>query len=164
MTAITLEVSLAATASAQSQIQTPRESSQSAAHPDPGRLLGTWQVQITLLNCVTQVPLAPPFASMLAFEGAGTLTGTTANPAFAPGQRSSDYGTWNYKGHGTYVAASDAYILFPAGPFVRGTQRIVQAISVSGDTFTSAATVTFYDVNGNNVLGACAVAQAHRFQ
>ena len=51
-----------------------------------------------------------------------------------------------------------------AGPFVRGTQWIVQAISVSGNTFTSAATVTFYDVNGNNVLGACAVAQAHRFQ
>ncbi|HEY5281985.1 MAG TPA: hypothetical protein VIM14_04275, partial [Polyangia bacterium] len=124
----------------------------------------TWQVQITLQNCTTHVQLAPPFVSMLAFDGAGTLTGTTANPAFAPGQRSSDYGVWNYKGDGTYLASSDAYILFPAGPFVRGTQRIVQAISVSGNTFTSAATVTFYDVNGNNVLGACAVAQGHRFQ
>ena len=47
-----------------------------------------------------------------------------------------------------------------AGPFVRGTQRIVQAINVSEDKFTSAPTVTFYDVNGNKVLGT--VAQGHR--
>jgi len=47
---------------------------------------------------------------------------------------------------------------------VRGMQRIVQAINVPGDKFTSAATVTLYDVNCNHVLGACAVAQGHRFQ
>jgi hypothetical protein len=51
-----------------------------------------------------------------------------------------------------------------AGLLVRGTQRIVQAINVSGEKFRSAPTVTFYDVNGNKVLGACAVAQGHRFQ
>ena len=51
-----------------------------------------------------------------------------------------------------------------AGRFVRGAQRIVQAINVSGDKFRCAATVTFYDINGNKVLGACAVAQGHRFQ
>jgi hypothetical protein len=134
-----------------------------STHSSQG-LSGTWRVTVALQNCATGAPLGPPFQSILSFHEGGTLSGTTLNPAFAPGQRSSDYGVWDYRGNQTYSAASEAYIFFAGGPFARGTQRIAQTITVSGDTFTSNATVEFFDVNHNLVLGACAVATAARFQ
>lgn len=136
---------------------------QSAESGSSRGLSGTWRVQVALQNCATHVQMGPPFVSMLSFHRGGTLSGTTANPAFAPGQRTSDYGIWSSLEDGNYTAASEAYILFPAGPFVAGTQRIVQAISVNGDRFTSTATVQFMDVNHVQVLGACAVATGTRF-
>lgn len=133
-------------------------------------LQGTWRVQVTLQNCDTHVPLGPPFSSLLSFARGGTVTGTTSNPGFQAGQRTSDFGVWKYNGHHTYSAASEAYILFTSAPnppapgFQRGRQRISQLISVDGDHFNSAATVDFFDVNGATVLSACAVASGQRFE
>jgi hypothetical protein len=131
---------------------------------DVEHLSGTWKVQVSLQNCITHAPLGPPFLSILAFTGNGTMSGTTQNPAFAPGQRTSDYGVWKRTGRSTFTAASEAYILFPAGPFVRGTQRIAQNISVQNNAFVSVATVQFFDVTGTTVISGCAVATATRFK
>ena len=129
-----------------------------------GGLAGTWRVSVQLQTCDTHTPLGPAFSSYLAFNAGGTLTGTTSNPGFAPGQRSNDFGDWKYLGGQNYKATSEAYILFAAGPFVPGTQRISQAISLNGDSFTSWATVQFFDINHTQVRAACAYAQATRFQ
>lgn len=126
-------------------------------------LSGTWRVQVSLQNCDTHTPLGPPFLSMLSFSGNGTMTGTTQNPLFAPGQRTSDLGVWQRTGRSTFTATSEAYILFSATPFVRGTQRIAQDISVDNNSFVSVATVQFFDVTNAPVLSACAVATATRF-
>jgi hypothetical protein len=127
-------------------------------------LAGTWNVQVTIQNCASGAPLLS-FKSILAFHQGGTLSGTTSNPMFAPGQRTSDYGIWSYVGNQTYSAASDAYILFDGGPVVRGTQRITQAITVNGDTFSSVATTQFYDVNhAPHGPALCAVATGSRFE
>jgi hypothetical protein len=131
---------------------------------DVEHLGGTWKVQVSLQNCITHAPLGPPFLSMLSFSGNGTVSGTTQNPLFAPGQRTSDYGAWQRTGRSTFTATSEAYILFPAGPFVRGTQRISQNISVENNAFVSVATVQFFDVTNTTVLSACAVATATRFK
>lgn len=136
----------------------------SAQTTDIEQLAGTWRVQITQINCLTKAPVAPPFVSMLAFAGGGTMSGTTQNPTFAPGQRTSDYGIWKRTGRSTFSASSEAYILFPAGPLVRGTQRISQAISVDNDSFISVATVQFFDVTNTPVLTGCALASATRFK
>ncbi len=136
----------------------------------PLGLEGTWRVQVTTYNCSTGVPAGPAFKSLLAFHRGGTLTGTTTNPAFQPGQRTSDFGVWSSNGGHTYTAASEAYILFTSAPnppvpgFQKGTQRINQAISVDGDQFTSVATVQFSDVNGNTLFSGCASAVGQRFQ
>jgi len=137
------------------------QSSQSA-----NGLGGTWRVQVQLQNCATGAPLGPAFQSLLSFHDGGTMSGTTSNPAFAPGQRTSDYGVWSYQGNQTYSAASEAYILInsaPPAPFVRGSQRIVQQISVNGDTFTSVATVQFFDSGHTQYIAGCAVATGTRF-
>jgi hypothetical protein len=128
-------------------------------------LAGTWRVTVQLQTCATPgVPLGSPFQSLLVFNTGGTMVGTTSNPGFAAGQRSDDLGAWSYSGSQTYTAASEAYILFASGPFVPGTQRIAQAISVDGDQFTSAATVQFFDANHVQYRAACAVAQGQRFE
>jgi hypothetical protein len=127
-------------------------------------LSGTWRVQVTLQNCATGAPMGPAFQSLLAFHDGGTMSGTTANPAFAAGQRSSDFGVWDFQGNQTYTAVSEAYILFNGVPFQRGTQRISQTITVDGDSFTSLAVVQFFDANHTQYLAACAVATATRFQ
>jgi hypothetical protein len=125
---------------------------------------GTWRVQVALQNCATGAQLGPAFQSILSFHDGGTMSGTTSNPAFAAGQRTSDYGVWRYQGNQTYSAASEAYVLVSSGFFVRGSQRIVQSISVNGDTFTSVATVQFFDASHVQYLAACAVATGTRFE
>jgi hypothetical protein len=127
-------------------------------------LAGTWRVTVQLQNCATQASIGGPFQSLLIFNAGGTMVGTTSNPGFAAGQRSDDLGAWSYTGGQTYLAASEAYILFPTAAFVAGTQRIAQAISVDGDQFTAAATVQFFDTNHVQYRAACAVAHGQRFQ
>lgn len=127
-------------------------------------LTGTWRVTVQLQICATGAPLGPPFTSMLSFNRGGTMSGTTTNPVFAAGQRSSDLGVWEYKGRHTYTAASEAFINFSAGMFQAGTQRISQALSVEGDTFLSNAQVQFFNTSGAPLQSACAVAHGTRFE
>jgi hypothetical protein len=135
-------------------------------------LEGTWLVQVTLLtSCTGGTPL-PPFASLLTFTRDGTLTGTTLNPAFAPGQRSSDHGVWSAGPGGTYAAASVAFITFTTAPappispgFLAGAQRIDQIITLlDASTFSSTATVSFFDAAVQRYRTGCATASARRFQ
>ena len=135
------------------------------------RLEGTWRVQVTIQDCTTAAPLLK-FQSVLAFAEGGTLTGTTANPIFQPGQRTSDYGTWKATGHDTFRALSEAYILFdspiappPAPAFHRGVQRLTQAIRVlNDDQFSSNAVIAFFDASGAAGPTGCAVAAAQRMK
>jgi hypothetical protein len=127
------------------------------------KLVGTWRVQVTPINSVSGVKITT-FQSLLSFAAGGTLTETTSNPMFQPGQRSIGLGIWNESGSKTYQAVSEAYIQFstpklpgaspsnPAAPgFVRGTQRITQTIQVNGDQFSADAVVQFFDEAGNEV-------------
>jgi len=136
-------------------------------------LEGTWWVQVTALtDCVSQVPLMS-FTALLTFAKGGTMTGTTANPAFAIGQRSPDHGVWfrSRAAHG-YRASSVALLLFgtspnfPATPgFQAGSQRLSQAIDVTDpDHFTSDAVSEFFDVGGNKYREGCATAVGQRFE
>src|SRR3954453_15542354 len=131
-------------------------------------LEGSWRVQVVTYNCETNVA-GPPFSAFLSFAEGGTLTGTPSNPAFMPGQRTSDYGIWNRVGAHTYTAVSEAFVLFttvanpPVPGLPKGKQRVSQAITVHGDQFTSLATTEFFDVNNNLVFSACAKATGQRF-
>ena len=133
-------------------------------------ITGTWQVEVTTYNCETGVANTP-FTSLLTFDAFGTLTGTTANPVFAPGQRSPDHGIWKRVGRNAFTAVTEAFIEFstpttsPGPHFVRGSQRIEQSIEVTGsDSFQSDASLTFLDAGGTVVLAGCAWAKAKRFQ
>jgi hypothetical protein len=129
-------------------------------------LQGTWRVQINVINCATGANLGPSFSSLLAFARGGTLTGTTRNPSFQPGQRTSDFGVWSQTGNDTYNADSEAFILFSStsAPFFQsGTQKISQYIKLSGDSFDSVAITSFYSTDGTLLRSGCAHAVATRY-
>jgi hypothetical protein len=132
-------------------------------------LKGTWRVQVSLVDCGNGAPVGPTFRSMLTF-GDGTVSGTTINGSFQPGQLTPTLGSWKATGNRTYVAVSEAFILFTSAPsppapgFQRGTQRITQSIKLGRNTFSSAAVTEYFDVNGDRVASGCASALATRLQ
>jgi len=136
-------------------------------------LEGTWWVQVTALtDCVSQAPLMS-FTALLTFAKGGTMTGTTANAAFAIGQRSPDHGVWfRSRAAHTYKASSLALLLFETAPnfpatpgFQAGSQRLSQAIDVTDpDHFTSDAVTEFFDVSGRKYREGCATAVGQRFE
>jgi hypothetical protein len=132
--------------------------------------LGTWLVQVRLLTACTGGTSLPPFYSMLTFHQGGTLTGSTVSAAFAPGQRGADQGSWRQTGSSSFTSSSLAFINFasaaapPTSPgYQTGGQHIVQQINMSGpSSFTSTASVTFFDLAGNAYRNGCAVATGQR--
>ena len=128
-------------------------------------LEGAWWVTVTLYNCSTGVK-RPPFSSMLLFSRGGTLTETTSNPGFLPGQRSIGVGTWDRDEHGTYSAIDVAYIQFTGGAFTQGTQKLTHSITLDhdADSFADEATVQFFDSTGAVLMSGCASATATRLQ
>jgi hypothetical protein len=149
-----LFLSLGLSAAAQSGA---RESSAS-------NLEGTWTVQVTLVDCTTGNPLGTPFSSLLTFARGGTATETTANPIFYPAERGPGHGVWSRIGKGSYSATSTAFITLNGA--LTETQKITQAIQLrrSSDSFTSTASVEFFDPAGNLLATGCATAAGQRFK
>ncbi len=140
------------------------QSSQSAASRS---LEGAWWVTVNLYDCST-LAVRGRFTSMLLFSHGGTVTETTSNPAFLPGQRSVGFGSWALNDNGTYSASDVAFILFAGGPFQQGTQRLTHSITLNSDAsqWTDEATVDFYTAAGAPItpMHACAIATASRLQ
>ena len=137
----------------------------SPAAAAPHGLGGAWNVAVTLVDCASGAPLAPSFTSLLAFAGDGIESETTNNPALQPGQRSPGFGVWTHTGGAKYHLDVTALILFAgtgAHPIGAGSQQIHQEITLSGDSFSSTATIQFYDPSGTPTGSGCATAAAIR--
>ncbi len=147
----------------------------SGAPPDkkPG-LVGTWRVQVTLVDCQTGTPLSPAaFPSLLTFAFGGTTAEDTANPAFGPGQRGVGQGVWDYKGPRLVRVKSVAFINYTTAQsrgahnpgFEAGEQTITQMITFKDgpNKWSSNAAIEFTDVNGVVYRQGCALATAQRF-
>jgi hypothetical protein len=145
------------------------------ADDDDGHSLqGTWRVQVTQYNCATGAAV-PSFWSLLSFHRGGTESETTSNPALQPGQRTSSYGFWkpareadscSADPEADSISATEAFILSdsPTNPpgLKKGVQKIVQCITMKGDdSWTSNATVTFFNNDGTTTTG-CAKAAGTR--
>ena len=133
---------------------------------------GTWEVLVGLVNCQTGAATGPPFPSLLAFAGNGTMVETTSNRAFAPGQREPGVGVWTRTAPGEYHATSVAFIEFSTDPsatspgFQAGTQTISQTIEFNAgpDQWTANATIQFADASGGIYRQGCATAFAQRIR
>jgi len=124
----------------------------------PSVLEGTWQVRIAPYICATGVPLPPAaeFVSLVNFASGGTMTETTSNPRFLPGQRSIGLGNWERSGRSKYEVVFQALVQFTGGNYTQGTQRVEQDIDmVDADHWNSTAVVEFTDLAGAPVLSGC---------
>ncbi len=151
-------VSLAAGLLAVSVFATP-------ASAAPESMRGVWKVAVTLVDCSSGAALAPAFTSLLSFAGDFTESEATNNPALAPGQRSTAFGVWSKTGAGTYRLTTYALILFASSgphPISAGSQQITQSIMLSGNNWTSKATIQFRDMTGAQSGGGWATATASR--
>jgi hypothetical protein len=138
-----------------------------------GRLVGTWRVTVTQVDCQTAAALAPPFSSLLTFAVGGTLAEDTTNPIFGPGQRGAGQGVWNPLNRFTFRAKSLAFINYTTVPnpaahnpgFQAGEQTILQTITFNpkSDQWTSEAAIAFTDTTGAVYRQGCAAAIAQRF-
>jgi len=138
---------------------------QSAQSASPSSLEGAWFVNVSVFDCTSLAPKGA-FTSLLMFSRGGSVTETTANPAFLPGQRSIGIGAWDKASDGTYSASDVAFIIFSGGRFQAGTQKLTHTITLSGDAtlWSDQAVVDFYDATGAPIAGmhACATATAKR--
>lgn len=143
----------------------------SAAHPDasPGqpalesrRIEGTWRVQITLVNCETGTPVAPPFPALATFSRGGTVV--TSDGGSSPSARGAGHGVWRFAGPGTYEAFTEAF-MFANGVRI-GTQQIQQEIQIGagGAEFTSRVNSRVLNIDGNVVFAGCASSAGQRME
>ena len=100
----------------------------------PG-IVGTWTVQVTLSDCVTNSPLGPPFNSLVTFHRGGTLS---ESAVYLPGERTSGHGTWDRRGGHTFEQRMVALMIFdtpgnlPGTPGFNPTLPIVPPSSPAG--------------------------------
>jgi hypothetical protein len=123
----------------------------------PALLEGAWQVQITPYICDTGVPVPPAaFNSLVMFSSGGTMTETTSNPRFLPGQRSIGLGSWERNDRASYEVVFQAFVQFTGGNYTQGTQHVEQEITLlDADHWNSTAVVSFSDVAGAPVSSGC---------
>ena len=137
------------------------------------KLVGTWHVQVTQVDCQSGTQLGPPFTSLLTFTAGHAVIEDTSNPAFSHGQRGSGQGRWISTGHSTYAAKSVALIKYATPPnqetqnpgFEAGKQTISQGITFDDQSgqWVSKASVVFTDTNGNAYRQGCAIASGTPF-
>jgi hypothetical protein len=137
------------------------------------QLVGTWQVQVTQVDCSSGTQLGPPFTSLLTFASDGTMAEDTSNPAFGKGQRGGGQGKWSTTGQSTYKATSWALIKYTTRPeqkthnpgFNFGQQTISQNITLDTQSgrWSSTATVAFSDASGTVYRTGCAIAAGTPF-
>ena len=130
---------------------------QDRSHPF-GKLVGAWQVRLTPYSCDTGVPLPPEFSfdSLMTFNAGGTLTETTSNPRFQPGQRSPGLGYWKHTERRSFEVVFEAFVQFTAVNYTQGRQRVDWDLElVDADHWNLIGVVAFTDVTGVPLGSGC---------
>ena len=136
-------------------------------------LQGVWLVTTQQRNCTTDAPMGAPHRALVSYHAGGTLSDTSAVPAFLVGQRSEGHGTWRHNGGQTYDVRWVAMIVFETAPgdppgspgFVPGWQVATNTVTLTGpDSFTSVGVSQFVNLNGDIYRVGCASRVAERFE
>ena len=126
------------------------------------RIVGVWDVAVTLRDCQTGNPVGAVRARNMFIAG-GTLT--ELNARGNPSLRSPSFGTWHVGAQGTYSAVFRYSRFDSAGTFTQ-TVKVTREIRLSRDAnaFAASAFVEVFDVNDNLVLTGCATEAAKRLE
>ena len=129
--------------------------------PEGGRLEGTWDMQITLTDCVGHTIRS--FPSLIEFAAGGTVVESNAGTPQAlktPGE-----GVWRHITDHNY-AFRFKFFTFNAQNVFTGWSIIAGELTVdeTGDAFAGPATVEIYDPNGVLLSTLCADSSGTRFE
>lgn len=123
---------------------------------------GTWQVQVTIRNCLSGDPIVS-FPSLVTYAGGGTVISTTSS--LSPALNYPGQGVWHYVGDQRYTGGYMFFRFNTSGNFI-GTQKITQEIEYDRalDQLNITATFEVLDPAGNVVGTGCVTAVGTRFQ
>jgi hypothetical protein len=132
-----------------------------AAAAPGGRLEGTWDMQITLTDCVGHTIRS--FPSLIEFAAGGTVVESNAGTPQAlktPGE-----GVWSHTTDHNY-AFRFKFFTFNTSNVFTGWTIIAGETTVdrTGDANSGTATVKVYDPNGNLLVTLCADTAGARFE
>jgi hypothetical protein len=134
----------------------------SAAHSGVGRLVGTWDVQLTIRNCQTGAALRT-FPELTTFMFGGTMLDSTSGIPQAlktPGQ-----GVWVHISGNTYRFSFKSLNFEPGGAFTGSTKVIHEAtLNSTATEYSSVGTAEVYNPNGDLILTGCSTTTATRFR
>jgi hypothetical protein len=127
-----------------------------------GRLDGTWNVELTVRNCLTDAPLRT-LPELYTFMDGGTVMTSTSGQA--PSLRTAGQGTWKHIGNTDYSFTAKAFRFDAAGAFI-GWFIFRQSISLDwrASGFTSRGTLEIYDAAGNQTFSGCSTTVGERFE
>jgi len=133
-----------------------------AQHHGGGRLEGAWSTQVSIIDCQTGTVLAT-FANMPVFMAGGTMVESTTSTA--PALRTQGEGVWRHTTGNNYVFRFKSFSFDDQYVFTGWT--IIQAnvsLDSTGDAYTSAAIIEFYDASGVLLGTGCAESVGTRFE
>jgi hypothetical protein len=128
--------------------------------PPALRLVGVWDVNVTLLDCVSGNAVATfPAMNQYAADGSQTEVGINMSPA----ARYPSFGTWHFIGLGKFASEFKFFRFNPDGSYA-GTQEVQRTITLSHDAnqFATTASVAIYDPTHHLVKSGCATEAAVR--
>ncbi len=123
-----------------------------------GRLTGTWDTDVSIVNCADG-SVINSFRSTGSFNQGGTYTGITAGTP--PSVRTTEVGIWKHVAAEFYRFRFKAYLTTPGGTL---TQVITHDLQLGQDNFSyvSAGTSEIYNSAGVLVASGCSTAVGTR--
>ncbi len=134
----------------------------SSDRDDDERIVGTWDVQVTIRNCQNGAAIRT-FPSITTYMSGGTfLESTSGIPQAA---KTPGHGVWSHISRRTYRLSFKSFS-FDAGGNFTGWQIIRQQVNLNrrANASESAGTLEVYAPNGTLVFTGCSTATATRFE
>lgn len=129
--------------------------------PVGGGIVGTWDLQVTFVDCTTGVPLLPPGRSLVSYNRGGTYIEEASG--VPPSRRYPGLGVWQHRRARTYALA---FKIFQYNADGTSNGRIVVNAETEhnlDDTLTSTAVARFYNAAGDLTVSRCVNSVGTRF-
>lgn len=125
-----------------------------------GRLEGTWDARVRIINCQTG-ELIRGFNSIASFMKGGTSIGSTAGIPQA--NRTPEHGVWRHDGANIYSFKFKTFSFFENAPTGWSIVEHQVILNPTADGYTSSGTVKFFAPDGTQTGSGCSDAVGTRF-
>jgi hypothetical protein len=124
-------------------------------------IVGTWDLQVTFVDCTTGVPLSPPGNSLVSYNQGGTYIEEASG--VPPSRRYPGLGVWRHVRARTHALA---FKIFQYNADGTSNGKIVVNAETEhnlDDTLTSTAVARIYNASGDLIVSRCVNSVGTRF-